>query len=59
MTLNINFISDYSVVLVLEKFIDLRQGYFLTFIVCAKMSCSKQSLITWYHGNKQLEFFYS
>jgi hypothetical protein len=26
---NINFISDYSVVLVLGKFIDVRQDYFL------------------------------
>lgn len=59
MTLNINFIGDYSVVLVMEKFIDVRQAYFLIFIVCAKMPCSKQSLITWYHENKQIEFFYS
>lgn len=57
MTLNINFISDLSVMQVLEKFIGLRQGYFVIFIACAKLSCSQQ-LITWYYENKHLEFFY-
>lgn len=59
MTLNINFIGDYSVVLVLEKFIDLRQGYFLIFIVCAKLPYFKQLLITWYDVNKQLRVLLS
>lgn len=35
MTLNINFTSDSSSVLVLKMFTDLRQDYFLIFTVCA------------------------
>lgn len=56
MTLNINFIGDCSVMLVLKKYIDLRQDYFLIFIVNAKMPCSEQFLITWYHVKKQSSF---